>query len=90
MTVNVAGGAKVMGYNIKDSESNRASFPKNVCVNGHKASYYGYQIVDVVDGKAVITFPYSSYKNDYYVAAYNVEGGAVSAISAEFAVKNLF
>lgn len=90
VTVNVAGGAKVMGYNIKDSESNRASFIKTVCVNGHKASYSGYQMANVADGKAVLTFSYSSYKNDYYVAAYNVESGAVSAISAEFAVKNLF
>ena len=90
VTVNVTGGAKVMGYNIKDSESNRATFFKNVCVNGHKTSYYGYQMADVVDGQAVLTFPYSSYKNDYYVATYNVEGGVVSAISADIAVEHLF
>lgn len=90
VTVNVAGGAKVMGYNISDSESARGSFPQNVCVNGHKSSYYGYQMANVENGQAVLTFPYSSYKKDYYVAAYNVEGGAVSAISADFAVVHLF
>ena len=90
VTVNVAGGAKVMGYNISDNESNRASFPKNVCTNGHKASYYGYQMANVENGQAVLTFPYSQYKTDYFVAAYNVEGGAVSAICSEFAVVHLF
>lgn len=90
VTVNVAGGAKVMGYNMSDSESVRGSFPQNVCVNGHKASYYGYQMANVENGQAVLTFPYSSYKKDYFVAAYNVEGGAVSAISADFAVVHLF
>ena len=90
VTVNVTGATKVMGYNISDSDSNWSSFPKNVCVNGHKASYYGYQMAEVVDGQAVLTFSYNEYKNDYYVAAYNVEGGAVSAISAECAKKNLF
>ena len=90
VTVNVTGATKVMGYNISDSDSNWSSFPKNVCVNGHKASYYGYQMAEVVDGQAVLTFSYNKYKNDYYVAAYNVEGGAVSAISAECAKKNLF
>ena len=90
VTVNVAGGAKVMGYNISDTESNRALFPKNVCANGHKATYYGYQMANVENGQAVLTFPYSAYKKDYFVAAYNVEGGAVSAICAEFAVVHLF
>lgn len=90
VTVNVAGGAKVMGYNISDSEYNRESFPKNVCVNGHKASYYGYQMANVENGQAVLTFPHNDYKQDYFVAAYNVEGGAVSAICAEFAVEHLF
>ena len=90
VTVNVTGATKVMGYNISDSDSNWSSFPKNVCVYGHKASYYGYQMAEVVDGQAVLTFSYNEYKNDYYVAAYNVEGGAVSAISAECAKKNLF
>ena len=90
VTVNVAGGAKVMGYNIGDTESNRALFPKNVCSNGHKASYYGYQMANVENGQAVLTFPYSAYKKDYFVAAYNVEDGAVSAICAEFAVVHLF
>ena len=83
VVVKVTGGAKVMGYNIGDSESNWASFPKNVCVNGHKATYSGYQMADVVDGQATLTFSYSSYKKDYYVAAYNVADGAVSAICAE-------
>ena len=89
-TVNVTGATKVMAYNISDNESNHANFPKNVCQHGHKASYYGYQMAEVVDGQAVFTFPYSSYKKDLYVAAYNVEDGAVSAISAEFAVEHLF
>ena len=90
VTVNVTGATKVMGYNIKYTESNWSSFPKDVCKNGHKASYYGYQMAEVVDGQAVLTFSYNQYKNDYYVAAYNVEGGVVSAISETCAKKNLF
>lgn len=81
--VKVNGGTKVMGYNISDNEYNWTSFPKNVCVNGHKSTYYGYQMVDVVDGYATLTFSYSSYKNAYYVAAYTVADGAVNAICAE-------
>ena len=90
VVVNVTGAAKVMGYNIKDSEYNWGVFPTNVCVNGHKSSYSGYQMADVVDGQATLTFAYSSYKNDYYVAAYNVTDGVVSAICAEPAKVNLF
>ena len=72
-----------MGYNISDNDYNWTSFPKNVCVNGHKTTYYGYQMADVVDGEATLTFSYSSYKNDYYVAAYTVADGAVNGICAE-------
>lgn len=90
VTVKVTGADKVMGYNIKDSDSNWVSFPKNVCVNGHMTSYYGYQMADVVDGQATLTFTYNQYKNGYYVAAYNVTDGAVSAICAEPARVNLF
>ena len=81
--VKVNGGTKVMGYNIKHSESTWNSFLQNVCVNGHNTTYYGYQMADVVDGYATLTFSYSSYKNDYYVAAYTVADGAVNAICAE-------
>lgn len=81
VTVNVTGAAKVMGYNVTHSEYNLSSFPVNVAVNGHKTSYYGYQMADVVDGKAVLTFAKSTYKKDYYVAAYNVAEGVVSEIS---------
>ena len=88
--VKVTGGTKVMGYNISDNEYNWASFPKNVCVNGHKSTYYGYQMADVVDGYATLTFSYSSYKNAYYVAAYTVADGAVNAICAEPAKITLF
>lgn len=90
VTVNVTGATKVMGYNIKQSDYNSEQFPLNVCKNGHKASYSGYQMADVVDGKAVLTFAKSTYKKDYYVAAYNVTDGVVSAISAEFVVEHLF
>ena len=90
VTVNVTGATKVMGYNLTDSEYYQEQFPLNVCKNGHKASYYGYQMADVVDGKAVLTFAKSTYKKDYYVAAYNVTDGVVSAISAEFVVEHLF
>lgn len=90
VTVNVTGATKVMGYNIKHSDYNSEQFPLNVCKNGHKASYSGYQMADVVDGKAVLTFAKSTYKKDYYVAAYNVTDGVVSAISAEFVVEHLF
>ena len=88
--VKVTGGTKVMGYNISDNEYNWASFPKNVCVNGHKSTYYGYQMADVVDGESTLTFSYSSYKNSYYVAAYTVADGAVNAICAEPAKITLF
>lgn len=90
VTVKVSGGAKVMGYNITNSESSQNTFFSNLCKNGHLASYYGYQFADVEDGKAVLTFDYSSYKKDYLVAAYNVEDGMVSAVSAEVAVEHLF
>lgn len=90
VTVNVTGATKVMGYNITRSDSTSKQFPLNVCKNGHKASYSGYQMADVVDGKAVLTFAKSTYKKDYYVAAYNVTDGVVSAISAEFVVEHLF
>lgn len=89
VTVKVDGGAKVMGYNITNSESNQNTFYKNVCIYGQD-SYYAYQSADVEDGKAVLTFNYSSYKKDYLVVAYNVENGAVSAVSAEVAVEHLF
>ena len=47
-------------------------------------------MADVVDGQATLTFAYSSYKNGYYVAAYNVADDVVSAICAESAKINLF
>ena len=84
VTVSVNGATKVMGYNIKYDPQNTYNwdnFPNTVCVNGHKASYYGYEMADVVDGKATLTFSYNSYKNDYYVAAYNVTDGVVSSMS---------
>ena len=90
VTVNVTGATKVMGYNLTHSDYYYEQFPLNVCKNGHKASYSGYQMADVVDGKAVLTFAKSTYKKDYYVAAYNVTDGVVSAISAEFVVEHLF
>ena len=79
-----------MGYNLTHSDYYYGQFPLNVCKNGHKASYSGYQMADVVDGLAVLTFAKSTYKKDYYVAAYNVTDGVVSAISAEFVVEHLF
>ena len=82
VVVNVTGATKVMGYNITHNASNLTNFPTNVCKNGHKDSYYGYQIVNVVDGKAELTFAKSSYKKDYYVAAYSVENNVVSSICA--------
>ena len=82
VTVKVKGASKVMGYNITHSDYNYGQFPVNVAINGHKASYSGYQFVDVVDGQAVLTFAKSQYKKDYYVAAYNVDNNVVSAISA--------
>ena len=89
MTVNVTGADKVMGYNITDSQSNRDSFPTDVCKNGHKASYYGYQMAHVTDGQAVLTFALSTYKKNYYVAAYTVANNAVNAISKDIAVIDL-
>lgn len=89
VVVNVTGATKVMGYNITHSDYNLSQFPLNVCVNGHKTSYYGYQMADVVDGQAVLTFAKNSYKKNYYVAAYNVSNGAVSNICKTSAVVNL-
>ena len=90
VTVKVTGATKVMGYNLTHSDYYYGQFPLNVCKNGHKASYAGYQMADVVDGQAVLTFAKSNYKKDYYVAAYNVTDGVVSAISAECVVEHLF
>lgn len=88
--VNVTGATKVMGYNITHSDKNYGQFAQNVCKLGHRASYSGYQMADVVDGQVVLTFAKNDYKKDYYVAAYNVTDGVVSAISAEFVVEHLF
>lgn len=90
VTVKVTGATKVMGYNLTSSDYYLEQFPINVCKNGHKASYSGYQMADVVDGQAVLTFAKSTYKKDYYVAAYNVTDGVVSAISPEIIVEHLF
>jgi len=90
VTVNVTGASKVMGYNLTHSDYYYSQFPLNVCKNGHKASYSGYQMADVVDGKATLVFDKSNYKKDYYVAAYNVTDGVVSAISSKFVVEHLF
>ena len=82
VSLNVTGATKVMGYNIKASDSALNSFLETVCLNGHKTSYYGYEMATVTDGKAVLTFAKNTYKTNYYVAAYNVANNAVSSISA--------
>jgi len=75
----VTGATKVVGYNLTDSEDSRdyniASAEKNIVKSF--GTYYNYQWVDVVDGKATVIFSESSYKKDYYVWGYNVnaEGG---------------
>ena len=81
VTVNVTGATKVMGQNMTYSESTFTSFPVNVAKYGHNSNYYGYQMAEVVDGQAVLTFSKSTYKKDYYVAALNVTDGVVSAVS---------
>ena len=85
-TVKVSGASKVMGYNITANDDSRATFMTNVCKNGAKASYYGYQMAAVTDGQAVLTFEKSKYKKNYLVAAYNVTDNLVSAISEEILV----
>lgn len=90
VVVNVTGATKVMGYNISASADNLASFYTNLCKNGHKTSYYGYQMANVENGQATLTFNHSGYKTDYYVLAYNVENNLVSAVAAEPVVVHLF
>ena len=89
VTVNVTGADKVMGYNITDNEESKATYLKNVCMNGHRSSYYGYQMANVTDGQAVLTFALNTYKKNYYVAAYTVANNAVNAISKDIAVIDL-
>ena len=87
--VAVTGASKVMGYAVTANDSNLASFFVNVAKNGHKASYSGFEMADVVDGKATLTFTKSSYKPDYMVAALNVTDGVVSAVSEQALVLNI-
>ena len=96
----VKGATKVVGNNMStiynedgtiDEESeagNLAYAVKNIV--SKPGVYYAYQWVDVVDGKATVTFNSSSYKKDYYVWGYNVdEDGAVIGLQATPLVFNL-
>lgn len=85
-TVKVTGASKVMGYNITANDDSKATFISNVCKHGAKASYYGYQMAEVTDGQAVLTFEKNKYKKNYLVAAYNVTDNLVSALSEEMLV----
>jgi len=89
LEVAVTGATKVMGYAITASETALAEFVKKVTLNGHKASYNGYEMAAVVDGKATLTFEKNSYKANYYVAGLNVAENLVSAISANQLLINL-
>lgn len=89
VTVKVTGADKVMGYNISHNDDNYSSFLQNVCINGHKASYYSHQMAEVAEGKAVLTFSKNDYKTHYYVAAYNVTDNLVSAICEKSLVVEL-
>lgn len=89
VTVNVTGADKVIGYNITDNEAAKATYLKNVCMNGHKSAYSNYQMANVTDGQAVLTFEKNNYKKNYYVAAYTVANNAVNAISKDIAVIDL-
>ena len=75
-----------MGYNITANDDSKATFISNVCKHGAKASYYGYQMAEVTDGQAVLTFEKNKYKKNYLVAAYNVTDNLVSALSEEMLV----
>lgn len=92
--LNVTGATKIGGYNMttQDEEEyeadNIASMSKNVATKA--GVYYGFQWVDVADGKATVTFPENDYKKDYYVWGYNVDAdGVVTSLSATPLVFNL-
>ena len=83
ITVKVTGADKVMGWLPYgyDEEDDYRNFVNNVCRYGHEASRTGFQMADVTDGEAVLTFSRSSaQRRYYYIAAYNVENGMVSGI----------
>lgn len=83
ITVKVTGADKVIGWLPYgyDEEDDYRNFVNNVCRYGHEASRTGFQMADVTDGEAVLTFSRSSaQRRYYYIAAYNVENGMVSGI----------
>lgn len=83
ITVKVTGADKVIGWLTYgyDEEDDYRNFVNNVCRYGHEASRTGFQMADVTDGEAVLTFSRSSaQRRYYYIAAYNVENGMVSGI----------
>ena len=92
--LNVTGATKIVGWNQTAQEdeeaelSNRAYAAKYIVTK--TGTYYSYQWVDVVDGKATVTFSKNDYKKDYYVWGYNVDSeGAVTGLQATPLVFNL-
>lgn len=90
VTVNVTGATKVAGYNVTASDANNTYFINQICINGHKANYAALQFVDVVDGKAVLTFSKNTYKKNYYITGYDVTNNVVSAVGKTPVVVDLF
>ena len=89
---NVTGAAKLAGTNLTDNPDNREynvnTYEKYLVTK--PGVYYSFNWVDVVDGKATVTFAESTYKKDYFVWGYNVdENGAVTDIQATPLIFNL-
>lgn len=90
--LNVTGATKLAGINASDDpeyrEDNIAYYEKNLVTM--PGVYYAFNWVDVVDGKATVTFTANSYKKDYFAWGYNVdENGAVADIQATPLIFNL-
>lgn len=92
--LNVTGATKIVGYNLSTNSNeeyelnNINYFYKNIVTKTNK--YSSYQWVDVVEGKATVTFKSSSSKKDYYVVGYNVdEAGVVTEVQSVPLVFNL-
>lgn len=88
----VTGATKVVGYNLTDNADSRDYNISTIENNIAKSLgiYISYQWVDVVDGKATVTFNESTSKKDYFVWGYNVTAeGELNALQAKPLIFNL-
>lgn len=74
----VVGATHVCAYDFGNADA--VASVENATVKGNQ---YGYSYIEVVDGKATVTFKKNDYKSYFYGCAYNVENGIVTEIGAK-------